>query len=144
MTEIIRVREEHLAAIAELERQSFAFPWSEDSLRLLLGGNAYGVALMEDGVLCAYGGMVTVLDEGQILNIATHKDCMRRGYASHILDSLSEYARQNGILSLSLEVRESNLAARSLYLKKGYTEIGRRKGSYKKPCEDAILMEIRL
>ena len=100
--------------------------------------------MIENGEVCAYGGMAVVLDEGQILNIATRPDKKRQGHATRVLIKLIEHARENGLTLITLEVRESNLAARELYSKHGFCEIGRRKNFYKLPTEDAILMGIDL
>ena len=55
-------------------------------------------------------------------------------------DSLEDYSRRNGIIYLSLEVRESNLAARTLYAGCGWVESGMRKGFYSHPTENAVIM----
>ena len=144
MTEIVRIREEHLDEIAEIEKAVFREPWSASALKFLLGDGAVGFAVTEDGKVCAYGSMAIVLDEGQILNIATRPDKKRQGHATRVLIKLIEHARENSLSLMTLEVRESNFAARELYQKHGFAEIGRRKNFYKLPTEDAILMGIDL
>ena len=64
--------------------------------------------------------MIAVLDEGQITNIATHPDFRRMGLGEKIVLSLIEYCKENGLVFLSLEVRESNVAAIGLYEKLGF------------------------
>ena len=70
---LTRLGEEHLASVAELERLCFSEPWSENALRLLMQDGAIGVVLLERGMVVAYGGMTTVLDEGAVTNIAVHQ-----------------------------------------------------------------------
>ena len=142
MTEIKikKVSSDMLSEIAEIERECFSSPWSEKSLELLLGDNAVGFAAFCDGVLVGYVGMMSVLDEGQITNVAVSADFRRRGCARALLLALEDYAREKGIVFLSLEVRRSNEAARSLYLADGWREAGVRKNFYTLPSEDAIVM----
>ena len=140
MTEILPIAEEQLCAVAEIERLCFSEPWSEDSLRMLTRDGAIGFVAVVDGKVAAYGGMLCVLDEGQITNIATHPQFRRRGLGAAIVRALSGYAENNGITSIFLEVRESNQAARSLYTAAGFEKIGMRKRFYRAPVEDAVLM----
>lgn len=129
-----------LSGVAEIERLCFFEPWSEKSLELLLKDGNFGVAAIEDGRVAAYVGVISVPPEGEITNVATHPDFRRRGIAADVLDFLKREAHKRGIDSLFLEVRRSNDAARSLYEKAGFTVIGERKGFYKNPKEDAVLM----
>ena len=139
---IERVTEDTLGGIAELERLCFSHPWSKKALELLCADRNIAFVARENGTgaVVAYGGMVTVLDEGQITNIATHNDFRRKGLGFKIVSALIEYARQNGIVSISLEVRQSNLAAISLYKSLGFLEAGIRKNFYTSPKEDGIVM----
>ena len=61
------------------------------------------------------------------------------GIAKDLLDIAYEQAAARGVSSIHLEVRESNEVAICLYEKEGFAKIGRRKGFYSKPAEDAIL-----
>jgi len=138
---VVRVEKEHLAGIAALETLCFAAPWSEQALELLLGDAAFGlVCLDEDGTPLAYVGMMTVLDEGQITNVATHPACRRRGLADQLLAALLLEARARSLSLLTLEVRESNAAAIALYEKHGFAVVGRRNHFYKNPREHALVM----
>ena len=138
--EIKRITEDMLADVAALERECFAEPWSEQSLRLLVGERAVGFAAFVDGRLAAYAGMLCVLDEGQITNIATYPEFRRQGLARMLLDAIDAYSKENGIAFLSLEVRDSNTAARTLYASCDWSEAGVRKNFYKLPTEDAVIM----
>jgi ribosomal-protein-alanine N-acetyltransferase len=141
MAQIKRVDYSCLSDIARIEKLCFAFPWSEESLELLTTDRAVGFAVIDGGRVAAYGGMLCVLDEGQITNVATHPDFRRRGYAKEVMLALVDFAKQNGIDFLTLEVRESNEAAIRLYEGLGFYSTGVRKGFYKKPVEAAILMQ---
>ena len=140
MIEIIRMSREHLSAVAEIEQISFSDPWSVESLELMLGEQAMGLVAIEDGRVLGYVGMMCVLDEGQIINVATLPDARRRGIGRALMESVDRYAKERGIVFLSLEVRESNIAARSLYLSLGWQECGIRKNFYSHPTENACVM----
>ena len=137
---IVRMSEEHLSAVAELERLCFCEPWSENALKLLLTDNAFGVVGVEEGRVVAYGGAVKALDEAQITNIAVHPEQRRRGYGRGLLRGLIEEGMRQGCTEFSLEVRASNQAAISLYERDGYAIAGRRPRFYRNPTEDAFVM----
>ncbi len=138
--EVIRLACEHISEVAELERLCFSEPWSSESLKLLLGERAMGLVAIERGRVLGYVGMMCVLDEGQITNVCVHPDCRRSGIGRALMDAIEDYSRQNAIVYLSLEVRESNIAARSLYAGRGWVECGVRKGFYSHPTENAVIM----
>lgn len=136
-----RLTEKSLDGVAELEKLCFSQPWSKNSLMLLTKeGIGVGMVCSKDGKICAYGGMMVAVDEGQITNIATHPDYRRQGFGRAIVESLIKYAKMNGLDSISLEVRESNKAAIDLYTKLGFKVEGKRKDFYTKPQESALIM----
>lgn len=142
---VVKLEKEHLGGIASLEAMCFSEPWSEQALELLLGENAVGFACLDDGgIPVAYVGMLTVLDEGQITNVATHPACRRMGLANCVLSALLAEARERSLAAVSLEVRESNTAAIALYEKHGFSVVGKRNYFYKNPREHALVMLCRL
>ncbi len=141
---LLPVAKEHLWAIAALEKEIFPDPWSETSLELLLGEQGSGVVLLEEGRLAAYAGMLHAPDEGQVTNIAVDPQCRRRGYGRAVTQALLEQAHKQGFSQVSLEVRVSNLPAISLYEGLGFAVAGRRRGFYRSPTEDALVMICRL
>ncbi|HOA85405.1 MAG: ribosomal protein S18-alanine N-acetyltransferase [Clostridiales bacterium] len=140
MMEIVRFGPEHVSEAAHIETLCFSDPWSEAGLEFLTSKRAVSYACMVDGKLAAYAGMLCVLDEGQILNVATHPDYRRRGYARALLGALIDYADSHGIVTLLLEVRESNTPAISLYRSAGFVAVGYRPRYYRKPVEAAVIM----
>ena len=138
---IKRLTRDKLAELAELEKLVFSDPWSEKALEFLLNDvNIAFVAVDEKDNVAGYGGMVMVLDEGQIVNIAVHPDYRRQKIGERIVSALLLYGEEKGISSFSLEVRESNAAAISLYEKFNFVSVGVRKNFYSKPTENAIVM----
>lgn len=86
-----------------------------------------------------------VLDEEwEIENIVVADEWRRKSFGSTLVNEFLTRARQNGAANIYLEVRESNVAARSLYEKCKFAETGRRKNYYRNPDEDAILYSLRL
>ena len=140
MIEIKLVDKALLSSLAALEKAVFPFPWSEEALALLTGDTAFGFAAVEGDRVLSYGGVTTVLDEGQVTNIATLPEFRRVGLASRVLDAIIAEAKKRRLSVLFLEVRQSNLAARQLYEKFGFSVVGCRKGFYHHPREDALLM----
>lgn len=138
---VTRILPQHIAGVAALEKEVFATPWSEKSLELLCGDAAFGFAVLEGDTVTAYGGMLTVLDEGQITNIATHPSYRRRGLAAGVLTALLDEARARGIALVTLEARVSNMAAIALYQKLGFSVVGKRPRFYTHPIEDALIMQ---
>jgi ribosomal-protein-alanine N-acetyltransferase len=83
-------------------------------------------------------------DEWEIENIAVAEPARRCGLGARLLGEFLDRARGQGAKSIFLEVRESNLAARSLYEKWVFVEVGRRKHYYREPEEDAIVYRLKL
>ena len=143
---VTRLEDKHIEAVLELERLCFAHPISENNLKMLLteGSGTGFVLLDEEERTVAYGGIICVLDEGQILNIATHPEHRRRGYGKKIMEEIVTHAKEKQIAFITLEVRESNDAALSLYHGMGFYEVGKIKGYYDTPKEDAIILRLDL
>ena len=138
--ELLLMKQEHLEGVATLERLCFAEPWSAKALELLLGSGAFALVCTEGQDVLAYGGMLSVLVEGQITNIAVHPDHRRRGLGRCVLEAMLQEAARRGLVEISLEVRASNAAAIALYEQSGFSCVGRRRNFYKQPTEDALVM----
>lgn len=145
--EIAVFAESHIREAAEIERLCFSEPWSENALMYMCTSpNTHAIAITEktSGRLAAYGGAQYILDEANIVNIATHPDFRRRGCASAIMHELETFLMENGVERVYLEVRVSNTGARSLYEKEGYVPDGIIKNYYRFPAEDAVVMMKKL
>ena len=141
-----RLTADDLSGVAEIERICFgASAWSQNSLELLTkDGIGMGMVCRRDGKVVAYGGMLCVVDEGQITNIATHPDYRRQGYGAAVVEALKKHAKNNRLDIITLEVRESNSAAIKLYTEQGFKVDGKRKDFYTKPTESAVLMSCKI
>lgn len=142
MVRIVDTRPEHLDDILLMEQRCFSVPWTHEQLMAQLSDfmHIFLAAEDENGRAVGYAGLMYVLDEGYISNVAVSPDRRREGIADMLLTELYERAKAKKLSFLTLEVRESNIPAQSLYKKHGYTEVGRRKAYYSRPKEDAVLM----
>lgn len=128
--------------VARIETAAFSTPWSEETFRALVDRSGVELWVAEWGDrLAAYAILWRVLDEGELANIAVRSDLRGRGIGSSLLGRMLEVARDSGIRSLYLEVRESNELAREMYARRGFQEIGVRKGYYEEPLEDARVLK---
>lgn len=94
--------------------------------------------------ICGYAAVLHTPDGEELLRIATAPEKRGRGIGGALLDEVIRRCRSSGAEVLRLEVRRSNNAAIALYLSRGFFEIGVRRGYYRNPDDDAILMELRL
>ncbi len=140
--EIIKAGGEHIDEIMVIENLSFKIPWSRQSMVDEITGNtfAYYLCAKIDGKIAGYAGMWQVCDEGHITNIAVHPEFRQGGIGSVMMESLISHARNSGIVSMTLEVRKSNVPAQKLYRKYKFEEGGFRKAYYADNNEDALIM----
>jgi [ribosomal protein S18]-alanine N-acetyltransferase len=102
------------------------------------------LALEQRGVVQAFVVAQIATVEWEIENIAVAPEAQRRGYATLLLKRFLDEAHKAGAISIHLEVRESNEAARKLYQKAGFAEVGRRTHYYSNPQEDALAYRLSL
>ncbi len=153
----MRVRDATVADlphILEIERLGFAQPWSLDSFKreLMLPFSRILVATpqapdmdprhsrsleLPAGFLCRW----LIADECHVLNVAVHPTARREGVATALIGKAIDEARAKKARFVTLEVRRSNVAARSLYRKLRFEE-QRLRMNYYGPGEDAIVMEL--
>ena len=139
--EIINASEKHAEQLEALEKACFSMPWTMDFLLSQLPDDrhVFIVAAQGEKVL-GYVGMMYVLDEGYISNVAVAPEVRRQGIADALIAELIRRCRALELSFVTLEVRAGNAPAISLYEKHGFSPVGRRKNYYDFPKEDAILM----
>ena len=145
MSIVFRAMEERdLEAVALLEAEAFSSPWKADTFRTLLDRpGAEMLVLAEGDELVGYAVLWCIMDQGEIANIATQPARRGQHLGARLLKEALGVAAERGVETLFLEVRESNAAARQLYRNSGFREIGRRKGYYDRPKEDALVLQYR-
>ena len=131
----------HIKALSEIEKECFSTPWSENALSDELTNNFARFFVAEcDGAVLGYIGAHNILGEVYITNVAVSESFRRKGIAEKLIRTLVDFCENEGMEFVTLEVRRSNEAAKKLYSKMGFEEVGERKDFYENPREDAILM----
>jgi len=131
--------------VLEIERLSYAKPWSRKTFYYELTSNPYATYLLMfvDGQIAGYCGVWVVFDEAQITNIAVHPAFRGKKLGEALMKKSMEIAKKLGAISMSLEVRTSNRIAQNLYRKFGFQKGGIRKNYYTDNGEDAYVMWVK-
>ncbi len=145
---------------AALEQRAFGTPWSEklitetirqaaDSRRKELGAEkplklSFGaIGVWKETRLAGYLFAMIVDGEGELHRIAVLPEFRRMGIAGLLMEAFLSWMKERGTGAATLEVRQGNTAAVSLYEKYGFREEGRRKDYYRNPTEDARIFWLR-
>lgn len=138
---IIDASSSHIEQLEKLERACFSMPWTRNFLISQLPDDRHIFIVAADGGrVLGYVGMSFVIDEGYISNVAVAPECRRQGIADALIAELLRRCAELELSFVTLEVREGNAPAISLYEKHGFAPVGRRKNYYDFPKEDAILI----
>jgi len=131
--------------ILHIENTSFVSPWTIQSfaeevvrpVSRLLGMKA-GSCLV--GYICFW----VFANEIHLMKMAIHPEMRGKGFGFFLLARMIEAGRSEQAEKVWLEVRASNNAAKGLYAKTGFKEIGRRRGYYSHGKEDAVVMALNM
>jgi len=134
-----------LQEILAIERESFASPWTVGMFTQELENQLAQCLVIRinyegKSVIGAYIIFRLIADEAHLHNLAVKKEFKRQGLARNLMEAMKDIAMQVGISARTLEVRESNKEAISLYLKCGFVVKGRRPLYYTDTHEDALIM----
>ncbi len=132
----------HVSQIEAIEKACFSVPWTEEQILSQLKDETHEFLAALDGAdkLLGYVGMMTILDEGYIANVAVDPAYRRQGIGGRLIDRLTEIAAARRLSFVTLEVRAGNRPAIALYEKHGFVPVGLRRNYYTLPREDALLM----
>jgi [ribosomal protein S18]-alanine N-acetyltransferase len=120
------------AAMAEVHAQAFRRGWSEEEFeRLLADAHVIAERATAGRELVGFSIIRIAADEAEILSIAVKPSWRRRGLAGHMLDLQLRRLAGCGVARLFLEVDEGNMAARRLYARAQFREVGRRNAYYR-------------
>ncbi|MGZ4820093.1 MAG: ribosomal protein S18-alanine N-acetyltransferase [Terriglobales bacterium] len=129
-----------ITAMRSIEAQAATTRWSEQAYHGIFSANPHRVALVfEDNDVEGFLVASQLGPDWELENIAVATNARRRGIGSALLTHFLTVFNTYGGVSVFLEVRESNAAARKLYEKHGFVEAGRRREYYQDPAEDAVL-----
>ena len=132
---------EDLEQVVDIEQNLFSVPWTKEGfLTYLMKKDTMFFVVEEKERILGYCSMMTVLDEGDILNVAVRSDRQKEGIGQFLVDSMLRMAEMQGIKLVHLEVRQGNETARRLYQRLGFKEDGLRRNYYENPVENAVLM----
>ena len=141
MIRITEMNENHVAAVAELEKCCFSDPWSERSVASeLTNPLSLWLVALDGEKTVGYVGSQTFLDETDMMNIAVDPAYRRQGIGEMLVNALMEALNRRGSRCLALEVRASNDPAKELYGKLCFLQVGIRKNYYRNPREDALIL----
>ncbi len=145
---ILKIRQAKIydvPALARIERDSFVSPWSADEITrdVAMNPRAYVAVAEIDGVPVGYADMWIVAGEAQLYNIAVDPAYRRNEIGGKLLEHMAAVAMRSCRI-MTLEVRRSNIPALEMYRKKGFRDVGVRKGYYADNGEDAVLMDLDL
>ena len=131
-----------LPEVTALERACYGDPWPASAFASLPGNARVFFTVARDGRghLAGYVVAWYVMDEGELANLAVAPESRGRGIGRALLAAMLGDASSRKTSQIYLEVRESNVAARSLYASQKFEEIGRRKRYYRNPNEDALIL----
>ncbi len=144
--EIRKMTPDDLDRVLHLARECFIEPWSRNNFRCEIEENTFSnphVVLSKNDII-GFSIYWCFDMEAHLANFAIDPRFRRQNVGSYLLGYvISDILRRN-IYEIYLEVRASNEAARNLYLKHGFKEVGVRRNYYSREREDAILMSLIL
>lgn len=138
---VSEMRKEDIPEAARIEKECFSQPWSEKALsEELQNPVARFYAARNGDKTVGYIGAFNVGGEVSVTDIAVQREYRNRGIATGLIKTLKAKMREEKAEFITLEVRESNITAIRLYERNGFKTVGKRKGFYENPKEDAVLM----
>ncbi len=135
--------EADLDAVLAIERALFSDAWTREMYAEEIAGHEAWV-IEQDGEIAGMACGWRVLDEFQLTNIGIAPQCQREGLGRILLAFVIERQAASGCRLMFLEVRAGNVAAIALYEAFGFAPVGRRRGYYRHPIEDAVVMGKRV
>jgi len=135
-----------ITGVMKIESRAYAFPWTAGIFRDCIGAGYCCHVVERNAEIIAYAVMSVAAGESHILNVCVSPDLRGEGYGYALIDKLFALARQLDADMMFLEVRPSNAAARRLYDKLGFNEIGVRRDYYPADHgrEDALILAKQL
>ncbi len=138
---IRKMNHKDIEFVAQLEKECFSRPWSEQSLKKETDNpNSLFLVYEENQKIIGYIGLYLIVEEADITNIAISESYRGKGYGRKLLAEAMNQVFLKDYHAVTLEVRRSNLAAIHLYQSMGFQVEGIRKNFYDFPTEDAYIM----
>ena len=133
--------EADLPVIVDIEATAFYDAWNESMLRNELSNGLTTYLVMEsEGKVIGYAGFWLVAGEAQVTRVAVLEELRGLGLGTRLTAALVNKAWELGAEAVTLEVRESNVAAQRAYLTCGFASEGIRPNYYEDNHENAVIM----
>ena len=134
---------EDLEGVLEVDRASFAHPWTREMYEedVRHGDRAYiAVLRTPEWRVGGYISFWVVVDELHINNVAVRPEARANGFGRQLVEFALRHGATRGVVAALLDVRRSNLGARRLYERLGFTQVAVRSSYYADPEEDALVL----
>ena len=136
------VSEDDIKGIHDVAVGNCDNPWSEEQFEKELQNElSLFLCAKHNNRVVGFINIHTVIPDAHINEIAVKKELRRQGIAAMLLNSGISESRNRGCEIMTLEVRSENMAARNLYMKNGFKDVGIRKRFYSNPDDDAVTMK---
>lgn len=130
---------EDLDKVTHLEERAYSQPWNSHVFLDELNQETRSYLVIEDDVhLLGYAGLMVIGDEAHVTTVVVDPEKREDKLGTRLMLALSAEAIRRGAISITLEVRVSNVAAQALYSTFGMSSVGVRKQYYRD--EDALIM----
>lgn len=135
MVELIAGTAADVAAVEQVMADAFdprfGEAWTRSQLLGILGMPGVWLTLARvDGAVAGFALARAIVDEAELLLLATAPRFRRQGVGSALVRSILSHARDRGAVRVHLEVRAGN-GAIDLYRAEGFTQCGERRGYYR-------------
>ncbi len=131
----------------EVESRAYAVGFAPGGLERELANRVARYIVLEEteaeaarATIVGFGGLWLQFDQAHVITCAVDPVRRRAGYGSLVVHALVLIAIEEGMVDATLEVRASNAAARALYKRYGFYEVGERRKYYADNGEDAVIM----
>lgn len=139
--EFLLMTENDIPAVMAIEQMAYSSPWAESVYRQELKNDLVRFFVVKhEAQILGYSGIWQMGDAIHIGTLVSHPQVRRQGIGELLLMNTITQAYALQATEITLEVRPSNQAARNLYTKYGFIDVGRRKRYYPDTGEDAIIM----
>ena len=139
-----RASPDQIGDVLSIEEASFNNPWTRAMYLAELENTGVSFCFLakdpKDGGVVGFCSFWRVLDELHINNLAVTPASRGAGAGTALLHAVLREGARMGARRATLEVRQSNEAARRLYERLGFSVAGVRRGYYTKPVEDALVL----
>lgn len=138
---VTKMTEAHILQVAALEALCFSEPWSEFAIQEAISmPHTVGLVYLKHREVAGYLLAQQVYESVHINTFCVAPAYRRQGIGSRLLHELETQTMEKGAEHITLEVRESNESALACYKQRGFFPVGKRKGFYHAPVEDALIL----